>query len=129
AASERGSASSAMTRSSPFARRASWRSSSDLACLASRPISSSSRSSCATSSTRDERSRSMSPCGSPGAIDPPVEVSAAWLIEPILEPILASVFGDPDPALLHGIYHGLGAVIHRELAQDRAHVVLDGLFA
>ena len=41
----------------------------------------------------------------------------------------SSVFGDLDPALAHGIHHGLGAVVDRELAQDAAHVVLDRLLA
>src|SRR6478735_4739682 len=40
-----------------------------------------------------------------------------------------SVFRHPDPALAHGIDHGLGPVVDGQLAEDRAHVVLDGLLA
>src|SRR5688500_10003961 len=42
---------------------------------------------------------------------------------------LDSVFGDLDPALAHGVDDGLGAVVDGELAEDGAHVVLDGLLA
>ena len=40
-----------------------------------------------------------------------------------------SVLGQPDPALPDRVHHGLRAIVHGELAQDRAHVVLDGLLA
>src|SRR4029078_5737871 len=40
-----------------------------------------------------------------------------------------SVLGHLDPALAHRVYDGLGPVIDCQLAQDRAHVVLDGLLA
>src|SRR6266508_59681 len=40
-----------------------------------------------------------------------------------------SVFGHPDPALTHRVDDGLGPVIDGQLAEDRAHVVLDGLLA
>ena len=40
-----------------------------------------------------------------------------------------SILGDADPSLLHGVNDCLRAVVDRQLAQDRAHVVLDGLLA
>src|SRR5258708_5576830 len=40
-----------------------------------------------------------------------------------------SVLGHLDPALAHRVHHGLGPVVDGQLAQDRAHVVLDGLLA
>jgi hypothetical protein len=40
-----------------------------------------------------------------------------------------SVLGDLDPALAHGVDHGLRAIVDRQLAQDGAHVVLDRLLA
>jgi len=43
--------------------------------------------------------------------------------------IRSSVLRYPNPALLHRIHDGLRAVVDRQLAQDRAHVVLDGLLA
>jgi hypothetical protein len=44
-------------------------------------------------------------------------------------PPRSSVFRNLDPALAHGIHHSLGSVVNRQLAQDAAHVVLDGLLA
>src|SRR5215212_3479710 len=40
-----------------------------------------------------------------------------------------SVLGHLDPALAHRVDDGLGPVVHGELPEDRAHVVLDGLLA
>src|SRR6188768_666123 len=40
-----------------------------------------------------------------------------------------SVLGDLDPALAHRVDDGLGAVVDRQLAQDRRHVVLHRLLA
>src|SRR5213594_1167796 len=40
-----------------------------------------------------------------------------------------SVLRHLDPALAHRVHDGLGPVIDGQLAQDRAHVVLDGLLA
>src|SRR5262245_13911202 len=40
-----------------------------------------------------------------------------------------SVLGDLDPSLAHGVDDGLGPVVDRQLAEDRAHVVLDRLLA
>src|SRR5262245_20623006 len=40
-----------------------------------------------------------------------------------------SVLRHLDPALAHRVHDGLGPVIDCQLAQDRAHVVLDGLLA
>jgi transposase len=37
--------------------------------------------------------------------------------------------GHLDPTLAHRVHAGLRAVVHRQLAQDGAHVVLDGLLA
>ena len=34
-----------------------------------------------------------------------------------------------DPALAQGVDHGLGAVVDRQLAQDRRNVIFDGLIA
>src|SRR4051795_4551191 len=53
-----------------------------------------------------------------------IVVSFAWDIDSN-----GSVFRHPDPALTHGVDHGLGPVVHGQLAKDRAHVVLDGLLA
>src|SRR5215213_7326866 len=40
-----------------------------------------------------------------------------------------SVLRHLDPALAHRIHDGLGPIVHGELPEDRAHVVLDGLLA
>src|SRR4051794_25642547 len=53
-----------------------------------------------------------------------IVVSFAWDIDSN-----GSVFRHPDPALAHGVDHGLRPVVHGQLAKDRAHVVLDGLLA
>jgi hypothetical protein len=45
------------------------------------------------------------------------------------ESALGSVLGDLDPALAHSVDDGLRAVVDRQLAQDRAHVVLHRLLA
>src|SRR6185503_7971916 len=42
---------------------------------------------------------------------------------------MTSVLRHLDPALAHRVDDGLGPVIHGQLAQDRAHVVLDRLLA
>src|SRR4051794_38871262 len=42
---------------------------------------------------------------------------------------MTSVLRHLDPALAHRVHDGLGPVVDGQLAQDRAHVVLDGLLA
>src|SRR6188508_2717453 len=54
---------------------------------------------------------------------PPIRAASAWVT------IGGSVLGDLDPALTHGVDDGLRAVVDRQLAQDRAHVVLHRLLA
>src|SRR4026209_955901 len=74
-------------------------------------ISASSRSRVATSAV----TRAATPAREPLAV-------SAWdAVTP------RSVLGHPDPALAHRVDDGLGPVVDRQLAEDRAHVVLDGL--
>src|SRR3954467_12308402 len=108
--------------SAPAVRRVSCRSASVFACAMSRSISPSSVSRRASSSAmRSDRAGRVS-----GVV---AEATASVIVISFAWEGIGSVFRHPDPALAHGIDHGLGPVVDGQLAKDRAHVVLDGLLA
>src|SRR6476660_3260725 len=106
-------------------RRVSCRSASVFAWAMRRSISPSSVSRRASSSAmRADRAGRVS-----GVVAGATVSVIVWCASPGTGRWTGSVFRHPDPALAHGIDHGLGPVVHGQLAEDRAHVVLDGLLA
>src|SRR5437868_8203601 len=97
--------------SAAVARRVSCREASVLACRISSSISSISFWTVAASATKRPASSSGVRAAGAGALR------------------RTSVLRHLDPALAHRVDDGLGPIVHRELPEDRAHVVLDGLLA